>query len=699
MSLKDILHNPPDEFTPFPFWFWNDELSEDEIERQILEFKQKGVNGFVIHPRMGLPKTIPYLSDRYFHFVRFAVKLAAENNMHVILYDEAMYPSGSCHGKVVAENAAFASQGLAMVAHNTQATGSHAPTKCGDNQLWRAAADRIAQSSGVPAATCGGISGTLIATCGGYDFVLVPTGGTIRGVHYGEDDGEPEAPPSADLLNPEAVKSFIRNTHEVYYSYLKEYFGTVIKAFFTDEPAIMGRNAASGLIPWSNGIYEEFLAAGGKTENLHFLFEATGNERTEGREPETSGKSTGERDAGHTVESVASETRAQTDTGSANNAQTAATETHAIYHRVIHERLASAYYKQLHDWCESHGIALTGHPEKSTDIGYLQHFHIPAQDIVWRFVAPEDGKALIGEHSCMAKCSSDSARHHGKPRNGNECFGVCSLPETPYTFTENDMRWYLNWLFVRGVNMIFPHAFFYSVRGERKNERPPDVGLHCGFWENYRKMTDFTKRMCGLLSGAVNMAQVAVLCTSDTLSWRIAKPLFENQIEFNYLEEELLPLCKTDYETAGGTDRGTEGGLLKIAEQAYRVIIYDDTDCTFAPETMTRLQEFAQRGIPVIRYETPENLLGQFTQLADCRIFTADKPEPVLRITLCHKENEFFAVLVNESFAPIDSKLKIKGFEPIFFFDAFTGEQSKEYAGLKPNQCVVALLRPAPETT
>ena len=495
--------------------------------------------------------------------------------------------------------------------------------------------------------------------------MLVPTGGTIRGVHYGEDDGEPEAPPSADLLNPEAVKSFIRNTHEVYYSHLKEYFGTVIKAFFTDEPAIMGRNAASGLIPWSFGIYEEFLAAGGKTENLHFLFEKPGASAVHNAK---------------TAATVASETRAQTATA----------ETRAIYHRVIHERLANSYYKQLHDWCESHGIALTGHPEKSTDIGYLQYFHIPAQDIVWRFIAPEDGKALVGEHSCMAKCSSDSARHRGKPRNGNECFGVCSLPETPYTFTENDMRWYLNWLFVRGVNMIFPHAFFYSMRGERKNERPPDVGLHCGFWENYRQMTDFTKRMCGLLSGSVNMAQVAVLCTSDTLSWRIAKPLFENQIEFNYLEEELLPLCTI------------EGGLLQIAEQVYRVIIYDDSNCTFAPETMTHLQEFAQRGIRVIHYSDAENLLTQltqFSQLVDCRIITTDKPEPALRLTLCKKENEFFAVLVNESFSPINATLRIKGFTPILFFDAFTGEQSMEYTGLKPNQCMVALLQPAPETT
>ncbi len=169
------------------------------------------------------------------------------------------------------------------------------------------------------------------------------------------------------------------------------------------------------------------------------------------------------------------------------------------------------------------------------------------------------------------------------------------------------------------------------------------------------------------------------------------------------MEEELLPLCNTDFETAGGTDRGTEGGLLKIAEQTYRVIIFDDSSCTFAPETMSLLQEFAQRGILVIRYSDAENLLGQLTQLAQlddgCRFIVTEKPEPALRISLCRKENEFFAVLVNESFAPIDSKLKIKGFKPILFFDAFTGEQSAEYSGLKPNQCVVALLRSAPETT
>lgn len=97
-SLKQDFLYPSKEFSPYPFWFWNDELSEEELERQMREFKAKGVDGFVIHPRLGLPESIGYLTETYFHYVRFAVEKARELDMKVVLYDEGMYPSGSCHG-------------------------------------------------------------------------------------------------------------------------------------------------------------------------------------------------------------------------------------------------------------------------------------------------------------------------------------------------------------------------------------------------------------------------------------------------------------------------------------------------------------------------------------------------------------------------------------------------------------------------
>ena len=76
-------------------------------------------------------------------------------------------------------------------------------------------------------------------------------GGTIRGVHFGEDDGEVNAPKSADLLCPKAVARFIELTHEAYYRIGAEFFGSTVIGFFTDEPSILGRNAPRGMMPWS----------------------------------------------------------------------------------------------------------------------------------------------------------------------------------------------------------------------------------------------------------------------------------------------------------------------------------------------------------------------------------------------------------------------------------------------------------------
>ena len=72
-ALAQLLE-PPREFSALPFWFWNDELTEAELLRQIADFEAHGVYGFVIHPRVGLPRDTGWMSDRLLHFVRLAVE-------------------------------------------------------------------------------------------------------------------------------------------------------------------------------------------------------------------------------------------------------------------------------------------------------------------------------------------------------------------------------------------------------------------------------------------------------------------------------------------------------------------------------------------------------------------------------------------------------------------------------------------------
>lgn len=455
-KLIQQLRHPSDEFTPIPFWFLNDELNRDELTRQLRDFRDKGVNGVVVHPRIGIPESLHYLSDEYFALMRHIAQTARDLDMRLVLYDEAMYPSGSAHGEVVKANREFASIGLIK---------THDQSK-----------------------------GKLIAALdNGMYLVQVHSGGTIRGIHYGEDDGEQNAPPSADILNPDAVALFIQLTHDQYYAHLREYFGTTVIGFFTDEPCILGRNV-TGFVGWTDDFEREILDAGGCLAELAGLFDQAENATT------------------------------------------------AIYHRLIQQRLNSVYYGRLSDWCEAHGIALMGHPECSDDIEEQQYFHIPGQDLVFRRVSPEAG-GLAGLDSVQAKCSADAARILHRRRNSNECFGVCARKDHPWHLTGGDMKWFIDWLAVRGVNLLFPHAFYYSLRDARKDERPPDMGPNNIWWPHYKQISDYIKRVCFLMTDCKNCAEVAVVCESGHMPVDEVMGFYECQIGFDYVPRSWLKLA------------------------------------------------------------------------------------------------------------------------------------------------------------
>ena len=93
------FENPSAEVTPMPVWFWNDTLTEDEISRQIHAFHEKGVDGFVIHPRLGLDPSIPYMGEEWLTFVRYAVSLARKLDMKVISTTRPCTPRAPAVGR------------------------------------------------------------------------------------------------------------------------------------------------------------------------------------------------------------------------------------------------------------------------------------------------------------------------------------------------------------------------------------------------------------------------------------------------------------------------------------------------------------------------------------------------------------------------------------------------------------------------
>ncbi len=578
--LREVLQ-PDMEFTPIPFWFFNDAFDEERVRNQLTDYVEKGVNGLVLHPRIGVPKEMPYLSEEYFRAVRFIVKTAAELKMKVVLYDEGMYPSGSAHGMVVQANPEYASKGIILLE--------------ADKAREKLASEKNAQ---------------LIAELpDGRMIVYGFAGGTIRGIHFGEDDGQPGAPKAADILNPDAVDEFIRLTHDRYYEELKEYFGTTVIAFFTDEPSALGRGAGR-YRAWVKGMEKELEAAGGNVEELEALFVKTG----------------------------------KTVAGRSDIAETKENVTVRLYRQLIKRKLREIFYARLSNWCESHGISLIGHPAESNDIEEELYFHIPGQDLIMRRVAPETG-GLREFDSVQAKLAADIARHLGRRRNANECFGVCYRDKIPWYMTAGDMKWYIDWLGLRGVNLFIPHAFYYSVDGERKGERPPDVGPNNIWWRHYRRFSDYMKRLAYLSTDSVDGAEIAVLCDNNNVPYEEIACLYENQVEFNYLPAALL-------EQAEVSD-----GRVRIGGYAYKRVL-NVLGERYAERFSDRLG----------------SLLVSDTQSLICPEISLGQPCPTLRKVHLRKQGADMYLFGNEGSEPICTQITIPGMRNPGFVDLWRGE-------------------------
>ena len=235
------LKNPSAEFSIIPFWFLNDRLSRRKIKKQLTDFKEKGIDIVIVHPRIGLPKSLKYLSDKYFSYYAYILKTAKEIDLKIIIYDDGMYPSGAAGGLVVEGLPELKSLGLFL--------------------------------SNVP-------DGKVIKKLDEGKYLIEKfSEGRIRGIHYGEDDGEINQPYSADILNEKAVERFIALTHEEYYKRFKEYFGSVVIGFFTDEPQALGRGRHNCKV-WTSGLDKRIVEAGGDLSELIGLFTNTENKTT-----------------------------------------------------------------------------------------------------------------------------------------------------------------------------------------------------------------------------------------------------------------------------------------------------------------------------------------------------------------------------------------------------------------------------------
>jgi hypothetical protein len=231
-TLVSQFEEPPAEYTTSPFFVWNAEITKEEIDRYLNDFKREGSSQVFIHPRPGL--VTEYLSDKWFELFKYTVERGKELGMKIWIYDENSYPSGFAGGHVPAEMPESYNQGQGLL---------------------------MARMKSLP------------DTAGKYFLILKEDNGSFTDITASLDDEKGRKnnyclfsktynPKSdwyggfsyVDLLYPGVTQKFIELTMSGYQKYTGDEFGKTIPGTFTDEPQIK----SPGGIRYTPDLFSEF---------------------------------------------------------------------------------------------------------------------------------------------------------------------------------------------------------------------------------------------------------------------------------------------------------------------------------------------------------------------------------------------------------------------------------------------------------
>lgn len=231
-TLESQFLQPPAEYTTSPFFVWNGDINEEEVDKDLESFKNAGSSQVFIHPRPGL--ITEYLSQDWFEYYKHTVEKAKELGMKVWIYDENSYPSGFGGGHVPDEmpESYNQGQGLRMVRTETLPDISDKYYIClkEENGRLRDITGSIKDEKGKPG-----------------NYILFSKTYYSKSDWYGGFT-------YVDLLYPGVTEKFIDITMTGYELNLGSEFGLTIPGTFTDEPQI---NSPGG-IRWTPELFKVF---------------------------------------------------------------------------------------------------------------------------------------------------------------------------------------------------------------------------------------------------------------------------------------------------------------------------------------------------------------------------------------------------------------------------------------------------------
>lgn len=504
MDLRKGFVNPPSEYRPIPWWCWNGDMDEGEMEWQMKEFLDKGIPEVFIQPLFGLE--VEYLSDKWWDKFNFVIKKAEELGMRIWLYDEYCWPSGTCGGFLLrdkpwvrnvvlggkmlkTEKGKTIDVGFEGDVFSVKATLENGKTKDIDDYSIKENLEgkRIVWKNNLDQ-DC-----TLLVFAKRVTKPVLPscTGSPWTWDQQGY----------LNTLNPQAVKAFLDYTYEEYARRFASYFGNLIPGVFTDEPQFFTLESFKEeevYLPFTEGLFESFQKKRGYDlkDKLHEL-----------------------------ILDVGDYLKVRYD-----------------YWSLVTEIFSTSYSKQIHDWCDKHHLKYTGHflfeetLHRSTvhegDIYQSAKWeHIPGIDLLGRDTSYSEKKNLpyYGDPRSLnisAKLISSTAVHNGSQRVLCEAFGAQG-----WDLTMEDMKRITDWLCALGINLINVNKLLYTVRGFRKRNVSVDIFFTIPWWKYYKLYSDYAARLCFTSSVGKAQSKIAVLYPTSSawsmLDIKASKSLFD----------------------------------------------------------------------------------------------------------------------------------------------------------------------------
>jgi hypothetical protein len=553
--------DPPRDFSPMPFWFWNGKMEGPIIQKQIREMVDQHVYGAFLHGRDGLET--PYFSEDWFKAIGAGLEQSKKSGFEFNFVDEYDWPSGELRNVWMSGN--HQSEVLAKRPDLRMKTLSYEAKIVEGPQVvdlpispdfQAIVAARWLGKNQIDAATL-----TLLDSTGkdGHIQWSAPEGQWVV-VQFslkpamGFDGG------FVDLMNPDTTNLFFNLVYGEYHRRFASYFGNTIHYSFSDHEGDYGYRIA-----WTPQLFAAFQKrADYDLRKMLPLLIYNGGDLT---------------------------TKVRTD-----------------YLATVTDLYGNSFWNGITKSAERLGIHRTGHAwEESLQWAAALEGNLFT---VERGLNPVGVDSLFdwGRQPLNFKVAQSVADFEGR-RFACENQGVQG---TDSYLDLEAIRKGTNGIGASGVNLFIPHAIDYDL--SRANY-PPDW-MHQPYWPYFHTYADYTRRISYMNADSHHVTNVLLYYPITTI-WADTRPLFSGDTAYqqigepsawknqtilinDYYSRIIMELSNHHWDYNIADDQYLEnarvdGNELVIGPQRFRAIILPPIT-TLGRTTLKKLEEFHQAG-------------------------------------------------------------------------------------------------------